>query len=43
MSTSAKAETGNLAIALGHAGSLLGRDPALAEHLGIEILKLYPE
>jgi tetratricopeptide (TPR) repeat protein len=42
MSTSAQAETGKLAVALRHAGSLLVKDPALAEQQAREILKVYP-
>ena len=42
MSTSAQAETGKLAVALRHAGSLLAKDPALAEQQAREILKVFP-
>ena len=42
MSTSAQAKTGKLAVALRHAGSLLAKDPALAEQQAREILKVHP-
>ena len=43
MSTSNKIEKGDLQTALGHAVSLLNRDPALAQEQATEILKVYPD
>jgi hypothetical protein len=42
MSTSAQAQTDDLATALRHAASLLEKDPALAEQQALEILKPFP-
>jgi tetratricopeptide (TPR) repeat protein len=43
MSTSAQAQTDDLATALRHAASLLEKDPALAEQQALEILKPFPD
>ena len=42
MPTPVQAQTDDLSIALRHASSLLGSDPALAEQQALEILKPYP-